>query len=116
MYVLAMNLAEAHELGPLQSRNHPHNSSLIAESQVILKSDQIVAIGAQILFVVAEPPRMAHCARFVDRPAQRASLARIEASPARAAPTLRSAGKLQKMASCLLRYGPERCRQPAPRR
>ena len=44
-----MNLTVANELGVFEPRNQPENASLLTESQMILESDQVVAIGAQIL-------------------------------------------------------------------
>ena len=43
-----MNLAEAEKLGLLQARNHAQDAGLLAELQMVLKADQVEAIGAQI--------------------------------------------------------------------
>ena len=44
-----MNLAEAHELGAFEARDQAQNPRLLAESQVVLESHQVVAVGAQVL-------------------------------------------------------------------
>ena len=44
-----MNLAVAQEARILQPGNQPQHSRLLAKLQVILKSDQVVGIRAQIL-------------------------------------------------------------------
>src|SRR6266436_8167460 len=44
-----MDLAEAHELSMLQAGNEAQNPRLLGEFQMILKPDQIVTIGTQIL-------------------------------------------------------------------
>jgi hypothetical protein len=44
-----VDLAEAHELGVLQTGNQPQNSRLFGEFQMILEPDQVITIGAQIL-------------------------------------------------------------------
>ena len=44
-----MDLAVAEELGVLEAGNQAHDALLFAESQVILKAHQVVAVGAQIL-------------------------------------------------------------------
>src|SRR5678816_3045618 len=43
-----MNLAEAHEFSLLETWDQAHDAGLLAESEMVLKSDQVVTIGAQI--------------------------------------------------------------------
>ena len=38
-----MDLAEAQELRPFEPRNHPQDSLLLRELQMVLKADQVVA-------------------------------------------------------------------------
>src|SRR5579883_1026665 len=45
---VAMDLAVAQELGALEAGNHAEDARLLAELQVVLKADQIEAVGAQV--------------------------------------------------------------------
>ena len=45
-----MNLPIAQEASIFQSRNQPQHARLFAKLQVVLKTDQIIAVGAQVFF------------------------------------------------------------------
>src|SRR5260370_30279007 len=57
-----MDLAEAHELSVFEPRNQSQDPGLLGESQVVLKPDQIVAIGPQVLL-----PKLDHGIRSAPR-------------------------------------------------
>ena len=71
---IAMNLAIPQKLCVFESRNHPQNPRLLAKLQMILKSNQIVTIRAQILAAqlhrrVRPTPRLGICqSRRLHRP------------------------------------------------
>ena len=46
---VAMNLPVAEEAGVFQAGNQTQHSGLLTEFQVILKSDQVVRVGSQVL-------------------------------------------------------------------
>jgi len=46
---VAMDLAIAQELRLLKTRNHSQDAFLLAELKVVLETDQVVAVGAQVL-------------------------------------------------------------------
>src|SRR5579872_1805374 len=62
-----MDLTEAHELSVLEPRNQPQDSRLLAESQMVLKADQVIAIGSQVLLPKLDHgPRSAPRSRIVE--------------------------------------------------
>ena len=89
---VAMDLAEAQELGVLEPGNQAQNARLLAEPQLILKADQVEAVGAQILLAqLHDGPGPAAGARIGRGPS--ASSARSAACRGRGARSLRSAGR-----------------------
>src|SRR6185503_19164520 len=45
---VAMNLTEAHELSLLEPRDQTQHSFLFAEFQMVLETDEVVAVGQQV--------------------------------------------------------------------
>ena len=45
-----MNLPVTQEACILEARNQPQHARLFAELEVILKADQVIAVGAQVFF------------------------------------------------------------------
>src|SRR6185295_20387008 len=61
-----MNLAEAYELSFFESRNQTQHPFLLAELEMVLKADEVVAVGQQILLPkLHDCKRHAACARVV---------------------------------------------------
>ena len=62
-----MDLAEAQELGVLEARDQAQDARLLAELHVVLKSDQVEALGAQIFLAkLHDGPGTAAGARVVE--------------------------------------------------
>ena len=63
---IAVDLAEAQELGLLQARDQPQHARLFAELHMVLESDQVEALGAQIFLAkLHDGPGTASGARVV---------------------------------------------------
>ncbi len=60
-----MNLTEAHEFSLLESRNQSQHSFLFAELQMVLETDEVVAIGEQVFLAkLHNRPRLSPIARI----------------------------------------------------